>query len=139
HIPGGPGVRVDRAVYTSYVIPPFYDSMIAKLIVKARTREQALVRMKCALDEFIIDGIPTTLPFLRKIVEHPDFVAGNYDLTFVEKAMDKDHKKADLKGKKVIIVRSEEMTGDGDRVTPVAERSSSDPVEQVAKTGTDES
>ncbi len=84
HIPGGPGVRVDRAVYTSYKIPPFYDSMIAKLIVKARTREEAVVRMRRCLDEFIVEGIPTTVPFHQEIFVHPDFVAGNYDITFLE-------------------------------------------------------
>ncbi len=87
HIPGGPGVRVDRAVYTSYTIPPFYDSMIAKLICKGRTREQAIRRMKNALSEFIIEGLPTTIPFHQKVIEHPDFVSGNYNLDFVEKMM----------------------------------------------------
>jgi acetyl/propionyl-CoA carboxylase alpha subunit len=87
HIPGGPGVRVDKAVYTSYVIPPYYDSMIAKLICKGRTRQQALIRMKNALSEFIIDGLPTTIPFHQEVMEHPDFVSGNYNLDFVEKMM----------------------------------------------------
>ncbi len=84
HIPGGPGVRVDRAVYTGYTIPPYYDSMIAKLIVKGRTREQALTRMRNALDEFIIEGIPTTVPFHQELLRHPKFCSGDYDLTFVE-------------------------------------------------------
>jgi len=84
HVPGGPGVRVDRAVYTTYVIPPYYDSMIAKLIVKARTRDQAVVKMRNALDEFVVEGVPTTIPFHREIFEHPDFVAGNYDIGFLE-------------------------------------------------------
>jgi len=84
HIPGGPGVRVDRAVYTSYTIPPFYDSMIAKLIVKGRTREQALLRMRNALDEFIIEGIPTTISFHQKLLSHPQFCSGDYDLSFLE-------------------------------------------------------
>jgi len=84
HVPGGPGVRVDRAVYTTYVIPPYYDSMIAKLIVKARTRDQAVVKMRNALDEFIVEGVPTTIPFHREIFDHPDFIAGNYDIGFLE-------------------------------------------------------
>ena len=84
HIPGGPGVRVDRAVYTGYLIPPYYDSMIAKLIVKARTREEAVKRMRNCLDEFIVEGIPTTIPFHREIFSHPDFIAGRYDLAFLE-------------------------------------------------------
>ena len=84
HIPGGPGIRVDRAVYTGYKIPPYYDSMIAKLIVKARTREEAVVRMRRALEEFIVEGVPTTVDFHREIFQHPDFVAGKYDINFLE-------------------------------------------------------
>jgi len=84
HIPGGPGIRVDRAVYTGYQIPPFYDSMIAKLIVKARTREEAIIRMRHSLDEFVIEGVPTTIPFHREIFRHPDFLAGKYDINFLE-------------------------------------------------------
>ena len=90
HIPGGIGVRVDRAVYTSYTIPPYYDSMIAKLICKGRDRKQALLRMKNALKEFIIDGVPTTIPFHQRVIEHPDFASGNYNLDFVEKFMLKE-------------------------------------------------
>jgi len=84
HVPGGPGVRVDKAVYAGYVIPPYYDSMIAKLIVRARTREQALVKMRHSLDQFIVQGVPTTIPFHQEIFSHPDFVAGNYDTSFIE-------------------------------------------------------
>ena len=84
HVPGGPGVRVDRAVYTGYTIPPYYDSMIAKLIVKARTREEALVKTRIALEEFIVEGVPTTVPFHREIFQHPDFISGNYDIAFLE-------------------------------------------------------
>jgi acetyl-CoA carboxylase biotin carboxylase subunit len=84
HVPGGPGVRVDKAVYAGYVIPPYYDSMIAKLIVRARTREQAIVKMRCSLDQFIVQGVPTTIPFHQEIFKHPDFVAGNYDTSFIE-------------------------------------------------------
>lgn len=84
HLPGGPGVRVDRAMYTGYKIPPFYDSMIAKLIVKGRTREDAVKRMRRCLDEFIVEGVPTTVPFHQEIFQHPDFLAGDYDNTFLE-------------------------------------------------------
>jgi acetyl-CoA carboxylase biotin carboxylase subunit len=89
HIPGGPGVRIDRAVYTGYTIPPFYDSMIAKLIVKGRDREQALRHMRNALDEFIVEGIPTTIPFHKKLFAHPQFCSGDYDLTFLETSFKK--------------------------------------------------
>ncbi|MFQ6009205.1 MAG: hypothetical protein ACE5K8_09680, partial [Candidatus Zixiibacteriota bacterium] len=84
HIPGGPGVRVDRAIYTGYLIPPYYDSMIAKLIVKARTRQEAIMRMQRCLDEFIVEGVPTTIPFHQEIFDHPDFIAGNYNISFLE-------------------------------------------------------
>ncbi len=84
HVPGGPGVRVDKAVYAGYHVPPYYDSMLAKLIVRARTREKAINRMKYALREFIVQGIPTTIPFHQKIMEHPEFVAGNYNTSFLE-------------------------------------------------------
>ncbi len=84
HIPGGPGVRVDRAVYTKYRIPPYYDSMIAKLIVRARTREEAVRRMRRCLDEFVVEGVPTTVPFHQEIFQHPDFIAGKYDNTFLD-------------------------------------------------------
>lgn len=83
---GGIGVRVDTHVYSGYRIPPYYDSMIAKLIVKAQDREQAIIRCRRALDEFIVDGIKTTIPFSQKIVNDKDFVSGNYDTGFVERA-----------------------------------------------------
>jgi acetyl-CoA carboxylase, biotin carboxylase subunit len=89
HIPGGLGVRVDRAVYTKYTIPPFYDSLIAKLIVRARTRDEAIRRMRSALSEFIVEGVPTTVSFHRQIFAHPDFVAGNYDINFLESTFKK--------------------------------------------------
>jgi acetyl-CoA carboxylase biotin carboxylase subunit len=84
HVPGGPGVRVDRAVYTGYSIPPYYDSMIAKLIVKGRTRQEVLQKVRNALEEFIVEGIPTTIPFHQEIFNHPDFIAGDYDIAFLE-------------------------------------------------------
>lgn len=82
--PGGTGVRVDSAVYPGYTISPHYDSMIAKLIVWGRTREEAIARMKRALSEFAIDGIKTTIPFHQKLLNHPIFVKGTFDIKFLE-------------------------------------------------------
>ncbi|SFE93150.1 acetyl-CoA carboxylase, biotin carboxylase subunit [Paenibacillus algorifonticola] len=82
--PGGTGVRVDSAVYPGYTISPHYDSMIAKLIVWGRTREEAIARMKRALSEFAIEGIKTTIPFHQKLLEHPKFIEGNFDIKFLE-------------------------------------------------------
>ena len=84
HFPGGHGVRLDTHVYSGYVIPPHYDSMIAKLITTAQTREEAINKMKRALDEFYIEGIKTTILFHRKLMDHPDYVAGNYTTKFME-------------------------------------------------------
>jgi acetyl-CoA carboxylase biotin carboxylase subunit len=84
HAPGGHGVRMDTHVYAGYMIPPNYDSMIAKLIVTAQTREEAINKMKRALDEFVIEGIKTTIPFHRQLMDHPDYVAGNYTTKFME-------------------------------------------------------
>lgn len=84
HAPGGHGVRIDTHVYSGYMIPPNYDSMIAKLITTAQTREEAINKMKRALDEFVIEGIKTTIPFHRQLMEHPDYVAGNYTTKFME-------------------------------------------------------
>jgi acetyl-CoA carboxylase biotin carboxylase subunit len=83
--PGGPGVRVDTAAYTQYIIPPYYDSMIAKLIVHADTREEAIMRMNRALDEFIIEGIKTTIPMHKKILADADFQQGNISTKFMER------------------------------------------------------
>ena len=84
HTPGGHGVRLDTHVYSGYTIPPNYDSMIAKLITTAQSREEAINKMKRALDEFVIEGIKTTIPFHRQLMEHPDYVAGNYTTKFME-------------------------------------------------------
>ena len=84
HTPGGHGVRIDTHVYAGYSIPPNYDSMIAKLITTAQTREEAINKMKRALDEFIIEGIKTTIPFHRQLMDHPDYIAGNYTTKFME-------------------------------------------------------
>jgi acetyl-CoA carboxylase biotin carboxylase subunit len=84
HTPGGHGIRMDTHVYSGYTIPPNYDSMIAKLITTAQTREEAINKMKRALDEFVIEGIKTTIPFHRQLMDHPDYLAGNYTTKFME-------------------------------------------------------
>ncbi|MDX7950171.1 acetyl-CoA carboxylase biotin carboxylase subunit [Lichenihabitans sp. Uapishka_5] len=85
HPPGGLGVRVDSAVYQGYTIPPNYDSLVGKLIVHGRTRTEALLRLRRALDEFIIDGIETTLPLFRRLVRNPDMQNGDYDIHWLER------------------------------------------------------
>lgn len=82
--PGGLGVRIDSAVYPDYQIPPFYDSMVAKLITYAPTRDEAIARMKRALDEFVIDGVDTTIPFHQLIMEHDVFKSGNFNTNFLK-------------------------------------------------------
>ena len=84
HAPGGHGIRIDTHVYANYMIPPFYDSMIAKVITVAQTREEAIGKMERALDEFIIDGIKTTIPFHQKLMRNDDFRKGNYTTKFME-------------------------------------------------------
>ena len=84
HAPGGHGVRLDTHVYAGYTIPPNYDSMVAKLITTAQTREEAISEMKRALDEFIVEGVKTTIPFHRQLMDHPDYVSGNYTTKFME-------------------------------------------------------
>jgi acetyl-CoA carboxylase biotin carboxylase subunit len=91
NIPGGHGIRVDTHVYSGYSIPPNYDSMIAKLIVTAQTRDEAIAKMRRALDEFYIEGIKTTIPFHRQLMQNEDYLAGNYTTKFMEDfVMDKD-------------------------------------------------
>lgn len=84
HSPGGHGVRIDTHVYAGYSIPPHYDSMISKLITVAQTREEAILKMKRALEEYVIDGVKTTIPFHIKLMEDPDFKAGNFTTKFME-------------------------------------------------------
>ena len=84
HAPGGHGIRLDTHVYSGYTIPPNYDSMIAKLITTAQTQEEAISKMKRALDEFVIEGIKTTIPFHRQLMDHPDYLSGNYTTKFME-------------------------------------------------------
>ncbi|WP_046180421.1 acetyl-CoA carboxylase biotin carboxylase subunit [Domibacillus tundrae] len=82
--PGGFGVRIDSAVYPGYMIPPFYDSMVAKLIVHGKTREEAIARMKRALSEFVVEGVHTTIPFHQKLLEHDVFISGDFNTKFLE-------------------------------------------------------
>ncbi|MCK6603542.1 MAG: acetyl-CoA carboxylase biotin carboxylase subunit [Ignavibacteriaceae bacterium] len=90
HFPGGLGVRVDSHIYQSYIIPPYYDSMVAKLIIWDEDRTKAIARAKRALDEFALEGIKTTIQFHRKVLDSPDFVSGNYDTSFLEKYLAKE-------------------------------------------------
>jgi acetyl-CoA carboxylase biotin carboxylase subunit len=94
HPPGGPGVRLDTHVYAGYTVPRHYDSLLAKLIVSGNTRAEAIVRARHVLDQFIIEGIPTTLPFLRRIVDDEAFVRGDVDTGFVARMMAEDSARA---------------------------------------------
>ncbi len=85
HPPGGPGVRVDTHIYAGYTVPPYYDSLIAKLIVHGNCREEALARLSQALDSFIVEGVTTTIPFLQRVVHHAAFQSGNVDTKFLER------------------------------------------------------
>src|SRR5207247_10093354 len=85
HPPGGPGVRVDTHIYAGYTVPPYYDSLLAKVIVHGNPRTEALARMRQALDSFIIEGVTTTIPFLSRVMHHPDFIAGRVDTKFLER------------------------------------------------------
>ena len=85
HPPGGPGVRVDSHVYAGYQVPPFYDSLLAKVIVHGNCRAEALTRMKNALETFVLEGVTTTIPFLVRVLQHPEFVAGKVDTKFLER------------------------------------------------------
>lgn len=84
HFPGGHGVRIDSHIYEGYAIPPYYDSLVAKLITFAPTRAESIAKMKRALDEFIIEGIHTTIPFHRMMMDNPDFIAGVFDTKYVD-------------------------------------------------------
>jgi acetyl-CoA carboxylase biotin carboxylase subunit len=91
HPAGGVGVRVDSAVYQGYSIPPYYDSLIGKLIVYGRTREECLQRLRRAVDEFVVDGVKTTLPLFQRLIKEPDILAGNYDIHWLEKFLGSKH------------------------------------------------
>jgi acetyl-CoA carboxylase biotin carboxylase subunit len=88
HPPGGPGVRLDTHIYNGYRVPPNYDSLLGKLIVGANSREETLVRARHVLEHFIIEGVPTTIPFLRRIVDDAEFVAGDVDTGFVARMLE---------------------------------------------------
>ena len=88
NIPGGPGTRVDSHIYANYPIPPYYDSMLAKIIAHGKDRSEAVERMKRALDEFVVEGIKTTIPFHQKVLNTKDFVEGNIDTGFLERLND---------------------------------------------------
>ena len=94
NIPGGTGVRVDTAAYAEGVIPPYYDSLIAKLVVRGRDRAEAISRMSRALDMFVVEGIYTSIPLHRRIMADPDFRAGNFDTSFMERLLGQNHKEA---------------------------------------------
>jgi acetyl-CoA carboxylase, biotin carboxylase subunit len=85
HPPGGPGVRLDTHVYAGYTVPPYYDSLLAKLVCEGRTRDEARRRMQIALESFIIEGVPTTIPFLARVMTNPRFIAGDVDTKFLER------------------------------------------------------
>ena len=84
HPPGGPGVRVDTHVYAGYTVPPFYDSLLAKLIVQGRNRAEAIRRMQIALESFVVEGVTTTIPFLARVMQHPNFMSGDVHTKFLE-------------------------------------------------------
>ncbi|KPJ93096.1 MAG: acetyl-CoA carboxylase biotin carboxylase subunit [Gemmatimonas sp. SG8_17] len=88
HPPGGPGIRVDTHIYAGYTVPPYYDSLIAKVIVHGRNRSEALSRMNNALDSFIVEGITTTIPFLQQVIQHRDFLSGDFDTKLLEREPD---------------------------------------------------
>ncbi len=88
HIPGGNGIRVDTAIYSGYTVPPTYDSMLAKLIVHGKNREESIAKMKSAVAEFVIEGITTNIDFLLKILENENFKTNHYDTSFIQKEME---------------------------------------------------
>lgn len=85
YLPGGKGVRMDTAIYSGYTIPPYYDSMLAKLIVHGKNREEAILKMRSALGEVIIEGVKTNVDYQYEILHHPDFVSGDTDIEFINK------------------------------------------------------
>jgi acetyl-CoA carboxylase, biotin carboxylase subunit len=88
HPPGGPGVRLDTHVYAGYTVPPYYDSLLAKIICQGRDREEAIKRMQVALESFIIEGVTTTIPFLARVMQNKRFQSGDIDTKFLERESD---------------------------------------------------
>jgi acetyl-CoA carboxylase biotin carboxylase subunit len=95
--PSGPGIRIDTHIYEGYTVPPYYDSLIAKLITYGRTREEAIERMKRALEEIVIEGIKTTIPLYKKIISHPLFLSGRYYVGLVDKIVSENEQKEAVK------------------------------------------
>jgi acetyl-CoA carboxylase biotin carboxylase subunit len=91
HPPGGPGVRLDTHVYAGYTVPPYYDSLLAKLICEGRDRDEARRRMQIALESFIIEGVSTTIPFLGRVMANPRFAAADIDTKFLEREVELMH------------------------------------------------
>ena len=85
NLPGGNGIRIDTGIYEGYTIPSYYDSMIAKLIVYGTSRNEAIAKLKRALEEFVIEGLTTNIDFIFEIIKNPDFIRGNYDTSFIDK------------------------------------------------------
>ena len=94
HAPGGPGVRVDSHVYHNYMVPPYYDSMIGKIITYGDTRDQAIARMRIALSEMVVDGIKTNIPLHRDLLEDSNFVAGGVSIHYLEQKLAAHNKKS---------------------------------------------
>ena len=90
HFPGGLGVRVDSALYAGYKIPPYYDSLIGKLIVFGKTRAECMMRLKRSMGEFVIEGVETTIPLFQRLLQEPDIIDGNYDIHWLEKYLARD-------------------------------------------------
>ena len=89
-LPGGLGVRVDSALYTGYRIPPYYDSLIGKLIVFGKTRTECMMRLKRAMGEFVIEGVETTIPLFQRLLTEPDIIYGHYDIHWLEHYLARD-------------------------------------------------
>jgi acetyl-CoA carboxylase biotin carboxylase subunit len=88
HPPGGPGVRIDTHIYAGYTVPPFYDSLLAKVICQGRDRAEAVKRMQVALESFVLEGVTTTIPFLARVMQNPRFQSGKVDTKFLERESD---------------------------------------------------
>ena len=87
HLPGGNGVRVDTAIYSGYTVPPTYDSMLAKIIVHGKDRNESIAKLKSAIAELVVEGIQTNADFILKILANKDFVNNNYDTSFIQKLL----------------------------------------------------
>ena len=114
HPPGGPGVRLDTHVYAGYKVPPYYDSLIAKLIVQGRDRDEALRRMQIALESFIIEGVATPMPFLALVMQEPEFRVGDVDTKWLEREFERLRAElAEAEQLRAEAVRAEAVRADG--------------------------